>query len=90
MFTDSSRYKNATQFEMKDHRGRTVKVAATPDAPEPNIRGFHVLKQGQRPDHLAARYFNDAAGSWYIAEANDAMLIESLSEQAEIAIPIKQ
>jgi hypothetical protein len=39
MFTDESRYKNATQYEVKDHRGRTVKVSATPDAPKNTILG---------------------------------------------------
>lgn len=90
MFTDNSRYKKAIQYELKDHRGRTVKVVATPDAPQQNILGYHALKQGQRTDHLASRYLNDPAAFWRIAEANDAMLAESLTEQSEIAIPDKR
>jgi len=90
MFTENSRYIDATQYEMKDHRGRTVKVVATPDAPQQSILGYHALKQGQRTDHLANLYNNDPAGFWRIAEANDAMLAESLSEKPEIAIPVKQ
>lgn len=89
MFTDKSRYKNVTQYESKDRKGRVVKVVATPDAPQQNIAGYHLLKQGQHTDHLAALYLNDAAGFWKIANANDAMLPEVLSEKSEIAIPQK-
>ena len=89
MFTDKSRYKNVTQYDVTDVRGRTVKVVAAPAAPPQTIKGFHLLKQGQRTDHLASLYINDQAGFWRIAEANDSMLPESLSEQSEIAIPNK-
>ena len=90
MFSDTSRYKNATQYEVKDQRGRQVKVVATPVAKQQPLLGFHVLKQGQRTDHLASRYLNDPAGFWRIADINDAMLPERLSEQLEIAIPTKR
>jgi hypothetical protein len=89
MFTDKSRYKNVVQYEVTDHRGRTVKVVAAPAVPLQTIKGYHLLKQGQRTDHLASLYLNDAAGFWRIAEANDSMLPEALSEQSEIAIPNK-
>ncbi len=45
--------------------------------------------EGQRPDHLAAHYLDDPAGFWRLAEANDAIQAEWLTEQAEIAIPVK-
>ncbi len=89
MFSEKSRYKNVTQYEVTDHQGRTVKVVAAAAAPKQTIKGYHLLKQGQRTDHLSSLYINDAAGFWRIAEANDAMLPEVLSEQSEIAIPNK-
>ncbi len=89
MFSDKSRYKNVTQYEVVDHRGRTVKVVAAASPPKQSIKGFHLLKQGQRTDHLASLYINDPAGFWRIAEANDSILPESLTEQSEIAIPNK-
>lgn len=89
MFTDKSRYKNGNQYEVVDHRGRIVKVVATPAAPQKSLKGYHLLKQGQRTDHLASLYCNDPAGFWRIAEANGAMLPEALTEQSEIAIPNK-
>jgi len=90
MFDNNSRYKDAVEYEVDDARGRKVKAVANPKAKQQDILGFHLLKQGQRIDHLAARYLNNPAGFWRIAEANNAMLPEALTEQAEIAIPIKK
>lgn len=78
-----------TQYEVTDHRGRTVKVVSVPAAPRLSLKGYHLLKQGQRTDHLSYLYLNDPAGFWRIAETNDAMLPEALSERSEIAIPNK-
>jgi len=89
MFNDKSRYKDIEQYQQKDSRGRTVNVVAVPDAPPSSLAGFHLLKQGQRLDHLSAQYVNDEAGSWRIAEVNQAMLQESLTEVSEIGIPNK-
>jgi hypothetical protein len=90
MFEDQSRYKDKETYVVRDRRGRTVRVVSVPEAPRQSLLGFHLLKQGQRMDHLAYRYLNDGAGFWRIAEANEAMLPESLSEQSEIAIPNKR
>ena len=89
MFNDKSRYQKTLKYNIADSKGRIVTVTTVPEAPNMPILGFHALKQGQRIDHLAAKYTNDEAGFWRIAEANDVMLPEALSEKAEIAIPIK-
>jgi hypothetical protein len=89
MFDEKSRYFKTEQYQLPDRRGRMVPVMAVPAAPQQNILGYHVWKQGQRPDHLSAKYLGDPAGFWRIGEANDAMLAEALSEQTEIAIPQK-
>jgi hypothetical protein len=90
MFDDASRYKNVEQYEQKDKRGRTVKVVAVPAAPLQTVMGFHLLKHGQKTDHLAGRYLNNATGFWRIAAVNEVMLAETLSELNEIAIPNKK
>lgn len=90
MFDDNSRYKDVQQYTVQDHRGRKVTVVAVPAPPVQSLLGYHLLKQGQRTDHLAGRYLNNAAGFWKIAEINDVMLPEALSERAEIAIPNKR
>lgn len=84
-----SRYVNAPAYQVYDHRGRLVTVVAVPPHRDVPLAGYHVLKQGQRIDHLASQYLADDTGYWRIAEANDAMNAEWLTEQAVIAIPVK-
>lgn len=90
MFDNASRYKDVIQYEQKDKRGRTVKVVSVPPAPLQTVMGFHLLKNGQKTDHLAGRYLNNATGFWRIAAVNEVMLAETLSEMKEIAIPNKK
>jgi hypothetical protein len=87
MFDPKSRYVNMPQYPVTDHRGRTVMVVQTPPDPNEGLLGIHVLREGQRLDHLAFEYLNDPAGYWRIAERNEVMLPEQLSEQREIEIP---
>ncbi len=89
MFDEKSRYKKTEQYQVKDRRGRQVVVVAVPEAQAQSIQGYHLLKQGQRIDHFAAKYLDNQAGFWRICETNDAMLPEALSERPEIAIPVK-
>ncbi len=89
MFDPKSRYVKAETHEVTDKRGRLVKVVASPPPPEQAQLGIHLLKQGERPDLLAAMYLNDPAGYWRIAEQNNVMLPEALTEAREIEIPVK-
>jgi hypothetical protein len=89
MFDDKSRYAKLKTYEVKDHRGRKVIVVPAPPAPEQAPLGRHLLKQGQRLDHLAKQYLDDPAGYWCICEMNGIMLPEALSEKREIVIPQK-
>jgi hypothetical protein len=89
MFENTSRYYRLEVYHVTDRRGR--QVAVVPAAPDPGERalGIHQLKQGQRLDHLAFKYLDDATAFWRICELNGVMLPETLSEQPEIAIPNK-
>ena len=84
-----SRFSGQPTSTATDHRGRTVVVVMPPGAPAQTLLGYHVRKEGQRLDHLAYRYLNDATAFWRICEINDVMHAEQLSEVAEIAIPTK-
>ena len=87
MFNEKSRYAKLAPVHVADARGRTVE--AVPPAPQPKqtLRGIHRRKENERPDHLAALYVADAAGFWRLAEMNDAMSAEVLSELREVEIP---
>ena len=89
MFDPNSRYVKESPYLVTDRRGREVPVVPVPPAPVDALLGIHVLKEGERPDHLATKYLDDPAGFWRIAERNDAMLAEALSEKPEIEIPLK-
>ena len=89
MFDPKSRYLNAETYVVEDARGRAVTVVAPPPPPNQVLLGIHLLKQGERLDLLAARYLNDPAGYWRIAEQNNVVLPEALTEAREIEIPVK-
>ena len=88
IFDPKSRYvKHARTYRTTDRRGRTV-IALTPAAqPQQNKLGVHRRKQGQRLEHLAAFYLQDAYGFWRIAELNNVMLPDALAEADLIDIP---
>ena len=89
MFDENSRYRNAEQYTLEDRRGRTAPVVAVPEPRGQIFRGFHGRKQGQRLDHLAARYLDEPTGFWRLCDFNDALWPEALSEQGETGIPQK-
>lgn len=87
MFDAKSRYLSAAAYFVTDGRGRTVQVVTAPaPTPRPSL-GFHVRREGERLDHLAARYLANPAGFWRIADHNRVMIVEALSEALEIDIP---
>ncbi len=56
-----------------------------------SIAGEHLVTQGERLDHIAARYLGDPELFWRIADANRAMrpeaLTETLGRRLLIALP---
>lgn len=90
VFGPNSRYRNVALISTVDRRGRTV-VALTPAMPpDDRMLGEHLRRQGQRLDHLAARYLNDPEGFWRIAELNDAMSPDVLADAPIVKIPTRR
>ena len=87
IFDPLSRYRNLSTYVRRDHRGRSVSVLPVPPPPSDVLLGIHVLRQGERIDHLAFRYLENPAGFWRICEFNDVMLAEALTERRQISIP---
>jgi hypothetical protein len=87
VFDEKSRYAKIAPVHVLDARGRMVEAIPRAPRPEQTLRGIHLRKQNERADHLAAFYVADAAGWWRLAEMNDAMTAEVLSELREVAIP---
>jgi len=89
VFDEKSRYADLAPYIVRDHRGRDVAVVPVPPPPNDVLLGIHLMRQGERLDHLAQKYLLNAAGFWRIGEQNDVMLAEQLTEAREIEIPIK-
>jgi hypothetical protein len=87
MFSPTSRYAAATRLVVTDRRGRSVTVALYPPKPDDQLLGYHIRRDGQTLDHLAFKYLGDGDFFWRIAEFNEVMQAEALSEAREIAIP---
>lgn len=88
IFDGNSRYvRNASLYEVRDRRGRTVAALTVADRPVQTLLGEHLHKEGQRLDHLANFYLQDANGFWRIAELNDAVLPDALAEVDSVKIP---
>ncbi|HEY5895486.1 MAG TPA: hypothetical protein VIT91_19885 [Chthoniobacterales bacterium] len=90
-FDKKSRYvRFATMLEATDRRGRKVQFL-TPAVPAVQTQlGEHLLRQGQRLDHLASHYLGDPNGFWQIAEINDALLPDAALQGASLKIPRKR
>lgn len=89
IFGSKSRYANLDTVQMQDARGRTVEVVPPAPQPQQTLRGTHLLRQGERPDHVATLYLADPAGFWRLGEMNDVMTAEALSELRGVEIPNK-
>jgi hypothetical protein len=87
MFDPMSRYAKLPTYARVDRRGRVVAVVPVPPPPVDALLGIHVLRQGERIDHLAFRYLDNPAGFWRICEMNGVMLAEAITEMPQIAIP---
>lgn len=90
IFDPKSRYvRNAATVTTVDRRGRSVLAVTPAAAPTEVALGEHLRKDGQRLDHLAAFYLDDASGYWRIAELNDAMIPDALAEAVSLKIPVR-
>jgi hypothetical protein len=89
-FNKKSRYvRFASLLEATDRRGRTVQCFTPAVPPTPALLGEHLLRQGQRLDHLASHYLGNPEGFWQIAEINDAVLPDAALGGASLKIPRK-
>lgn len=87
MFFKGSRYEKMSTYSVLTADGRKVAAVRLP-APVPReLAGYHPRKEGQRLDHIAARYLKDATGFWQLCDANDAVVPDALNRRDLIGVP---
>jgi len=87
VFDDKSRYAKEPTYQVPDRYGRDVAVVGARAPQMQTLLGIHVRRQGQRLDHIAAKYLRDATGFWRLCDMGDVMHPQTLAEAQEIPIP---
>ena len=74
MFFKGSRYAAVPYHEIVDPAtGRTIRYKTTRFIPETRAVRGHLVRDGERLDHVAFAHFRDAERFWRICDANAAM-----------------
>lgn len=95
MFDFTSRYFAIEQaiFTAPDGREITfVRRRFLPDAASEITLAEHIVVQGERLDHITARYLSDPQQFWRVCDANNAMRPEDLTAEIgrQLHIPFPQ
>ncbi len=83
-FPPSSRYHGLPTKTLTGAGGKAVVYLSRRFVPSPerfSLLQEHVVVEGDRLDNLAARYFGDPELFWRLADANNAMRPEALTEE---------
>ena len=93
-FSASSRYKDVDTSTTEERNGERVAYVKRRMIPAPDkfyLLQKHHTKEGERPDLLAHKYFNDAERFWQIADANLVLdahdLTDSPGNTIQITLP---
>lgn len=87
MSDEPSRYDDVERYVVPGPDGVPVVVTASPRRERPARLGVHLRRDGERLDHLAARYLGNPTEFWRICDANDAMLPDALTDVRRVDIP---
>ena len=70
MLSKNSRYRGLPDIVLKDEGGIVRKSLTLRRLPEVNARFEHTLKESDRPDHIAFKYYQQSRNWWQISDAN--------------------
>jgi hypothetical protein len=88
MFFPGSRYANMSLYQVTLRDGTVEQAIRTPLPGSTAVLGYHRRTQGERLDHIAARYLADATAFWRLCDANAAVVADALAARELIGIPI--
>ena len=84
MFDPGSRYTSLEILTRTGRDGREITYVARRFVPAPapgTVIHEHVVTEGERLDHITARYLGDPELFWQIADVNNARRAEALVEE---------
>lgn len=74
MFFNGSRYQRVPDASVLDGEGRSVSLKRTREPVETELALIYQVREGDRLDALATRFFHDPRKWWLIADANPDVL----------------
>lgn len=89
MFLESSRYHRVRNDEAKARDGRMVKVVALRRLPAVS-GGLTPVKQNDRLDIIAQRFYGDPTMFWHVADANTELQAGDLVDEAGRVIDVPE
>lgn len=88
MFFKGSRYENVDEHIITDASGREIRYKKIRFIPPTSARVRRVIQQGDRPDLIAHRYYQDSLRFWRLCDANWVMWPPDLVSEIGTAILI--
>ena len=82
MFFKGSRYANVDAHQITDSKGREIRYKKIRFIPETKAQLTYIVRQGERLDYIAHRYYRDPERFWRICDANHALWPDDLVAEA--------
>ncbi|MCW3097928.1 MAG: hypothetical protein JWL77_3546 [Chthonomonadaceae bacterium] len=87
MFSRGSRYAGLETYTVTRPDGTTITVTRLPLPDARPIVGYHPHPEGERLDHIAARYLHDPTAFWQLCDANNSLSPDALGARPYIGVP---
>jgi hypothetical protein len=87
MFFKGSRYEKAPTVIIPRKDGTQIVAVRPLQRAAPTVALVHPRHEGERLDHIAARFLSDATTFWRLCDASNAMSAEALGAHKTIPVP---
>jgi hypothetical protein len=87
MYFPGSRYERASVVTVTRDDGTAVRAVRPPLRKQPRTARFHHRLDGQRLDHIAAHYLQDATAFWRLCDAAGAISPDAVGAHATVPVP---
>jgi hypothetical protein len=87
MFLPNSRYYSQPVDVRTLADGRIVSLVRPPLPGQAVVKGYHRRQNGQRLDLIANKYLADATTTWWLCDANNAVVPDALAAHDLVGVP---